>query len=189
MHHIFDPKVVYDFEDEELPETENFNREMEYLVESDFRASKIKNLASSLNGNVLLLVERINQGEKLMEELNDIPNKRVYFIRGSMPVDERSEIIREMEKSNDIICIAMSKIFSTGISINNLSYGIFYYIGKAWYKTIQAVGRGLRLHENKTKFIVFDICDNMIYSEKHSEERKKIYMKEKIQYEGFDIHE
>ena len=83
----------------------------------------------------------------------------------------------------------MSKIFSTGISINNLPYAVFYLIGKAWNKTIQSIGRGLRLHENKEVFNLFDLCDNLVFSKKQSEVRKKIYDNQKIEYKEFNVYE
>ena len=78
-----------------------------------------------------------------------------------------------MEEHNNVICIAMSSIFSTGISINNLHYVLFALIGKAKVKLIQSIGRGLRLHENKNKVVIYDLCDNLPYSKRHSRKRKR----------------
>jgi superfamily II DNA or RNA helicase len=189
IEHDVDMSTIYTSESKDNPEIENYNLEIEYITYSEYRNNIIKKIVCKLRGNVLLLVDRIEQGEKLQEVFKNEKNKRVYFIRGSMSVDERTKITDEMEKSDDIICIAMSQIFSTGISINNLPYGIFYYIGKAWNKTIQSIGRGLRLHDQKDKFILFDICDNLIFSSKHAEKRKGIYDDQKIEYKEIFISE
>jgi superfamily II DNA or RNA helicase len=175
--------------EKDVDDVENYNNEIDFITYSDFRNDNLKTLVSKLDGNVLILVDRIDQGENLMKVFEDIKGKRIFFIRGSTPVEERSEIIAEMEKNDDIICIAMSKIFSTGISINNLPYAVFYYIGKAWNKTIQSIGRGLRLHENKKVFKLFDLCDNLIFSRKQAEARKKIYDNQKIAYKRYNIYE
>lgn len=76
----------------------------------------------------------------------------------------------------------MSSIFSTGINIKNLHYIIFVSGGKSFIRIVQSIGRGLRLHSEKNKLILFDISDNMKYSQAHLEERKKFYDEEEITF-------
>ena len=38
-----------------------------------------------------------------------------FFIKGEVEVEERDKVKKLMEKKKDIVCIAISKIFSTGI--------------------------------------------------------------------------
>ena len=90
---------------------------------------------------------------------------------------------------NNIICIAIAKIFSTGINIKNLHYILFASIGKAKIKIIQSIGRVLRLHENKVKLIIFDISDILEYSIKHLSKRLSLYKKEKLQYVITEVNE
>ena len=83
---------------------------------------------------------------------------------------------------DNIIVIAISKIFSTGINIKNLHYIIFGSGGKAKIKLIQSIGRGLRLHKEKSKLIIFDIGDNLQYGTQHLAKRLLHYKKESISY-------
>ena len=76
----------------------------------------------------------------------------------------------------------MSSIFSTGINIKNLPFIIFVDGGKSFIRTLQSIGRGLRLHENKPKLIVFDIFDNLKYSTRHAQQRQLFYDEEKIDW-------
>ena len=86
-----------------------------------------------------------------------------------------------MEEMSGIVCIAISKIFSTGISVKNLHNIIFASIGKARIKIIQSIGRSLRLHHTKTIATIFDLADTCLtYGYKHFEERKRLYATEKI---------
>ena len=135
------------------------------------------------------MVDRIAHGELLFELLSKIKGKKVYFIRGDVAVKVREEIKQIMEGSDNVICIAISKIFSTGINIKNLPYVIFALAGKAKVKIIQSIGRGLRLHENKERLVIFDIVDNFIYSIKHLQKRKLLYNKEKIPYTEITFNE
>jgi superfamily II DNA or RNA helicase len=88
-----------------------------------------------------------------------------------------------------VVVVAISKIFSTGINIKNLHYIIFSCGGKAKIKIIQSIGRGLRLHKDKDKLIIFDIADEFKYSTAHMEKRIALYEKEKIKYSIKEVNE
>ena len=102
-------------------------------------------------------------------------------MQGSVEVEEREKIRELMENTQGVICIAISKIFSTGISIKNLHNVIFGLIGKARIKIIQSIGRSLRLHHTKEIATIFDIADvSLPYGLRHYDERKRLYYNEKI---------
>jgi superfamily II DNA or RNA helicase len=129
------------------------------------------------------MVDRIDHGLALMDLLKQITKKPFYFIRGTTDIEEREEIRKLMNHQNDIIVVAMSKIFSTGINIPNLHNIIFASAGKAKIKIMQSIGRALRLHPNKKVANIFDISDNTIYSRKHLQQRITLYDNEKYLYE------
>ena len=135
----------------------------------------------------MILVNYIEHGEILYERLKNIEGKQVFFVQGSVDVDDRAEIIKKMEESDNVICIAITAIFSTGINIKNLHTMIFAAGGKSAIRMIQSIGRGLRLHSSKKQFSVIDLADNLKYGNEHIEERKKIYDSEKIPYEEKDV--
>lgn len=88
-----------------------------------------------------------------------------------------------MENNSNIICIAISKIFSTGINIKNIHNIIFATPGKAKVKLIQSIGRGLRLHASKTILNVLDFADDLHYSNRHLSKRISLYGVEKLEYD------
>jgi superfamily II DNA or RNA helicase len=97
-----------------------------------------------------------------------------------MEVEKRKEIIDMMEKNDNIICIAMASIFSTGINIKNLPNIIFAGLGKSFIRVVQSIGRGLRLHDNKSKLRIIDVSDNLKYSMSYALHRQEIYDQEQI---------
>ena len=115
--------------------------------------------------------------------------KKVYFIQGSVETDERKRIQNYMEKKKNIVVVAISKIFSTGINIKNLHYIIFAGGGKAKIKIVQSIGRGLRLHTDKEELIIFDIADSLRYGQRHVEERLTLYDNEDIKYKFTSYNE
>jgi superfamily II DNA or RNA helicase len=162
---------------------ESFQRELDFLLQNKRRNEIICNLSSKLQNNTIIMVDRIDHGLALMDILKQITKKPFYFIRGTTDIEEREEIRKLMNKQNDIIVVAMSKIFSTGINIPNLHNIIFASAGKAKIKIMQSIGRALRLHPNKKVANIFDISDNTIYSRKHLQQRITLYDNEKYLYE------
>ena len=92
-----------------------------------------------------------------------------------------------MERETNVVVVAISAIFATGVNIKNLHNIIFASGGKSFIRTVQSIGRGLRKHDSKDKLIIFDICDQLKYGITHCDKRKSIYDKEKIQYKEVDI--
>lgn len=165
-------------------------QENEFIKNSSFRNKIINSISKKLDNNTLILIDYIEHGEILFDILSkDCKNKKVFFICGDVEVSERKKVQTLMETDKNIIVIAISKIFSTGINIKNLHYIIFANGGKAKIRIIQSIGRGLRLHKDKKQLIIFDIADNLIYGQRHIEERKKIYNLENITYEQHEYFE
>ena len=161
--------------------TAGYEEETTWLHTNEYRNSVIAKLINKLDTNTLILVDRIVHGEHLLEYLKTKTDKQIYFIQGSVEVEEREKMRALMEETSGVVCIAISKIFSTGISIKNLHNIVFASIGKARIKIIQSIGRSLRLHHTKQMATIFDIADVCLnYGYKHFEERKRLYTTENI---------
>ena len=171
-----------------LSPTKAFDEEIQFLINSTKRNDKISAICKNTDKNTLVVCERISHGEALYITLiQNCQNKKVYFIQGSVDVAAREEIRNLMEQENNIVCIAISKIFAEGINIKNLHYIVFAANGKAKIKILQTIGRGVRLHPLKNMLYIFDIADNLRYSNKHLKERIKLYETEKIQFKTTEV--
>jgi superfamily II DNA or RNA helicase len=161
-----------------------YQQELEFLMYHERRNDIISNLANKLNQNTLIMVDRIDHGIQIETKLKAIcgSERPVYFIRGATEIVEREQIRSFMEDRSDVIIVAVSKIFSTGINIPNLHNIIFASAGKAKIKIMQSIGRALRLHPTKKMATIFDIADNTKYGKIHLSERKKLYNLEKYDY-------
>lgn len=169
--------------------TAQYTSELDFIIHNTYRNEIIKKISHKCNNNVLILVDRLEHGDILYHTLKALEDKLIYFIKGDVEQQEREKIKQLMEQSSNVICIAISAIFSTGINIKNLHYIIFAAGGKAKIRIIQSIGRGLRLHENKKQLVVFDMFDNLKYGEKHWLKRKILYEKEKINYNIKQVHQ
>ena len=167
-----------------------YRREVDFIIHSEFRNNLIGNICKSLDKNILIIVDYIEHGLILEEKLNKhTPSKSIHFIQGEVDVEERDKVKQLMEEKNNVICVAISKIFSTGINIKNLHYIMFANGGKAKIKIIQSIGRGLRLHTDKDEVIIFDIADNLKYGMQHMKKRMRLYTKEQFNYGVKEITE
>ncbi|NBW56626.1 DEAD/DEAH box helicase [bacterium] len=173
-----------------LNPAEKYKAELEFLFEHSFRNSFIATLSNNAPNNVLILIDYIKHGQALHDCLSRLCNrKQVFFIRGEVEVEDREKIRDLMEKHNNIVCVAISKIFSTGVNIKNLHFIIFAGGGKAKVRTIQSIGRGLRLHEAKEKLYIIDIADQFTYGKRHQLKRQTLYEQENIPYQTKKIFE
>jgi superfamily II DNA or RNA helicase len=161
----------------------NYQNELDFLYESVKRNDLIAKLSEKLPNNTLILVNHIKHGEILHKTLQKTcKTRQIYFICGEIDVKDREIIKKVMETSDNVVCIAISAIFSTGVNIKNLHNIVFAAGGKSFIRTVQSIGRGLRLHTSKTRLTIIDMCDLLNYGLKHGEKRVEIYKQEKIQF-------
>lgn len=168
---------------------EGYQQELDFLLQNERRNEIICNLANKLKQNTIIMVDRIDHGTILENKLKGIcsSERPIYFIRGLTEMEERERIRASMDERNDVIVVAISKIFSTGINIPNLHNIIFASAGKAKIKIMQSIGRALRLHPTKVIANIFDVADNTKYAKIHVSERKKLYNSENFNYEEKNI--
>lgn len=168
-----------------------YKNETLFLENNPHRNNFLAKLVFGLNKNTLLLVNHLDHGftlEEVFSKCNKDKAKQIYFIRGEIETDARERIKKLMEEKDNIICIAITKIFSTGINIKNLHNIVLCSGGKSSITVVQSIGRGLRLHPDKKELNIFDIVDGHYkYSESHAEKRKQIYDVEKIRTKDYTI--
>ncbi len=185
----YNSKPKTSFTDEEFTTTARYKAELDFLYENEFRNGIIKKISKNFNNNILILVNHIRHGEELLNFLSSIEDREIFFVQGSVEVDDREKIKNKMEENHNIICVAMSSIFSTGINIKNIHMIMFASGGKAFIRLVQSIGRGLRKHHTKEKLLIIDLADMLKYGEDHSIKRIEIYKKEHIPFSITSIKE
>ncbi|MGE5862462.1 MAG: DEAD/DEAH box helicase family protein [Nitrososphaerales archaeon] len=169
-----------------------YQDEINFLISNTARNNFIKNLCLSLEGNTLLLYQYVeNHGRVLYDLIRTskyAENKIVYFIHGNVDPKEREKIRHLMEEHNNVILIGSVGTVSTGTNIRNLHNLIFASPTKSVVRTLQSVGRILRLNTGKDIAILYDIADDLSYKKhvnytlNHFKERLKIYSDEKFNF-------
>jgi len=172
----------------------DYQSEIDYINDYQPRHKFIVNLTTSLKGNTLLLFKIIKHGKLLHDMLVDrCKGKNIYYVDGEVDGLEREDIRKKIELDNDGIIAASLGTFSTGVNIKNLHNIIFASPSKSRIKTLQSIGRGLRLGENKTIATLYDIVDDLSWKSKknytllHFIERVKMYDDEKFEYKLYNV--
>ena len=175
----------------------DYEEEIQYLITNDRRNKFIKNLALDLKGNSLILFSRVeSHGLPLYESINTSASgdRKIFFVHGGVDTEQREKVREITEKEDNAIIIASYGTFSTGINIKNLHNVIFASPSKSRVRNLQSIGRVLRKGNNKTKAVLYDIADEIIYKSRknytlnHLIERIKIYNEEKFNYELVKIN-
>lgn len=140
--------------------------------------------------NCLILFDEIELGENYKNFIEPFfPDKKIYWIEGSVKVKEREEIRLLTNTQEDVLVFGSLGTCSTGIDIPRLHHVIFLFAGKSVIRIKQSIGRGLRLHDSKDKVTIYDLADNLKYGKNHLLERMKIYADEGFPVELIEIPE
>ena len=175
----------------------DYEEEVQYLIGHNKRNNFIKNLVTDLNGNTLVLFNRVaTHGQPLYDLINNhvSENRKVFFIHGGVDTEERELVRKITEEETNAIIVASYGTFSTGINIRNLHNVVFASPSKSRIRNLQSIGRVLRKGKEKVSATLYDIADDMTQSGKrnytlnHLVERIKIYNEENFDYEIITIN-
>ena len=157
----------------------SYPEEYSFLVTNPNRlywiANKIKEV--SQNGNTLVLINRIDTGNKLIELIPD-----AVFVSGGMKLTDRKDEYDEIKTSSDKIIIATYGVAAVGINIPRIFNLVLIEPGKSFVRVIQSIGRGIRKAEDKDHVEIWDITSACKYAKRHLTERKKYYKEAKYPF-------
>lgn len=148
----------------------DYAKEYKYLTTAEHRLAYVAELANSLEGNTLILVNRIETGKALTKAIEN-----AVFVSGGMKTAKRKEEFKDTNLADKKRLVATFGVMSTGVNIPKIHNLILVECGKSFERTIQSIGRVLRLADGKDIATIYDICSNLKFSKKHLAERKKYY--------------
>jgi superfamily II DNA or RNA helicase len=145
-----------------------------YITKNEIRNGMIIDSARKLidkGKKVLILVRYLSHGNELAKILGDLP---IYFVNGDVDSQTRISVKRDFE-NGDLKCLIASSVFDIGVDIPSLDALILAGGGKSTVRTLQRIGRVIRICDNKKNAIVVDFIDNARYLDKHSATRIAVY--------------
>ena len=124
--------------------------------------------------SVLILVTQIAHGENLLDEC-ERQHVQAVFAQGATEGIIRKEI-KDALNSKDIHVVIATTIWNEGLNIPELNVIINAAGGKSEIRTLQIIGRGLRLTKTKRQLIMYDVMNlNHSFLLSHLGERLAIY--------------
>jgi len=158
---------------------DNYQSELKWLTTNPARLKYLAKevITMSQNGNTLVLVDRIETGEKLQSLIPDS-----IFVSGKMKSKDRKEEYKEVQEVDGKVIIATYGVASTGINIVRIFNLVLFEAGKSFVRVIQSIGRGIRVAADKDFVNVYDVCSNCKFSKRHLTKRKKFYNEAEYPY-------
>jgi superfamily II DNA or RNA helicase len=150
----------------------NYQAELKHLLENKKRMDKMAEMiqAISLEGNTLVLVDRINAG---MELVSRIPDS--VFVNGDTKSDKRKAEYDEVATSQTKIIVATYGVAAVGINIPRIFNLVLIEPGKSFVRVIQSIGRGIRKAEDKDHVEIWDLTSSCKFAKRHLTKRKEFY--------------
>ncbi len=163
----------------DVPEFKSYADELKYLVTDDDRMIYISQLINTISksGNTLVLVNRIDSGKFLVNELEGS-----VFISGEVKTKDRKEEYDEIKTSDNKVIVATYGVAAVGINIPRIFNLVLLEPGKSFVRVIQSIGRGIRKAEDKDFVQIWDVTSTCKYAKRHLTERKKFYKEAKYPF-------
>ena len=156
----------------DLPEFRSYAEELGYLVTDEDRMIYISKLIKKIaeSGNTLVLVNRIDSGKFIVNELPDS-----VFISGAVKTKDRKEEYDDIKTSTNKVIVATYGVAAVGINIPRIFNLVLLEPGKSFVRVIQSIGRGIRKADDKDHVMIWDITSTCKYAKRHLTARKKFY--------------
>jgi len=158
----------------------NYAQELKWLVTDEKRLKEISEIIKgvAVNGNTLVLIDRLATGERL-EELNS----DWVFVSGSMKQADRQENYDDVSQMDNKVIVATYGVAAVGINIPRIFNLVMLEPGKSFVRVIQSIGRGIRKASDKDYVNVLDLTSNLKYSKRHLTKRKVFYKEQGFRFQ------
>ncbi len=174
--HRIQPRQLQDIEKIMRATLKVRNTKCAYYFDSDEYQSMISALIADKKRNALIasdVVERTNSGENGIalvisdrvahcEELYRMiasKGSSVSLLTGSMPTNQRAELIEKLNNTRDHILVATAQLIGEGFDLKELTSIFLATPIKFTGRVKQYIGRILRVSEGKHEAIIYDYVD------------------------------
>ena len=151
----------------------------EYIVENDIRNNLIIDVVKEMLSKEytpLVLFKQIKHGN-IIHDLLLKEGIKFEMLQGDDSL-ERRNAVKQMLINNEINVILASTIFDMGVDLPKLSALVLCGGGKSSIRSLQRIGRVIRLHKNKKYAAIADFYDQARFLKSHSIKRFEIYSSE-----------
>lgn len=149
----------------------------ENIVENETRNNRIVSIVSeNRNKKILVLTKEVDHGSELAKMIQ--PVSEVFHLHGNVSKQIRRQNFQHFKNADSTVMVATMSIASEGLDIPNLDMIINAGANKGDQKSIQILGRVLRIFEGKKDAVYWDFMDSGKYTKHHSRARYNALKKE-----------
>ena len=145
----------------------------EFIVDYKHRNELIVSIVSKItddNAKILILTKNLAHAKYFKDNIPDS-----YQLEGKDSLQDRDKTLQKFLEKDGPSVIIGTIIFQTGIDIPELTHLVNARGLKSEIATVQALGRTLRKHKNKSQVYIYDFIDKAPYLGKHSKLRVDAY--------------
>jgi superfamily II DNA or RNA helicase len=128
------------------------------VVESEQRNQLVASIANSRPGPTLVFIKNIEHGRLLERLIQRRGLRRCEFVWGQDSSRERQQAITKLQRQ-DVDVLVTSSIFEEGVDIPQVRCVVVASGGKSTIRTLQRLGRGMRVSEGKSTMELWDLDD------------------------------
>lgn len=151
----------------------------EYIVENEIRNNLIINVVKEMllkEYTPLVLFKQIKHGN-IISDLLLKEGIKFEMLQGNDSLEKRN-IVKKKLIDKEINVILASTIFDIGVDLPELSALVLCGGGKSSIRSLQRIGRVIRLYNNKKYAAIADFYDQARFLKSHSMKRFEVYSSE-----------
>jgi len=140
--------------------------------EAIFRAGVF--LSRDMGLKVLILVEHLDHLDILYNMFDAESGITCFSLMGTMDQGRQEQVLHDFRSyRGGCICVA-TRVLGEGTNVKDIDVVIFAAGGKSPLRLMQAIGRGMRVRDDKNKMLFIDLDDSESYSSlaRHFRERR-----------------
>lgn len=137
--------------------------------------------------SVLVLIERTEHGEILLELLKKLGVESVEFTHGQRTKDYRRDVLASL-KNGSLKVLISTAILYEGVDVDNINVVVYGRGMESPVKLLQAIGRGLRKKKDGSNLLFYDFLDFCNkYLAEHTMSRYDTLVSENFEIEKVDF--
>ena len=113
---------------------------------------------STADGIALVISDRVAHCEELHKAIAS-KGTDAFLLTGSIPIQKRSEIVRDLNNTNNCVIVATSQLIGEGFDLKHLSSIFLATPIKFTGRVKQYIGRILRVTDGKDHALIYDYMD------------------------------
>lgn len=157
-------KLIDDRYNPSINKIRSLDAERNEILKYDWRLKILCSFVSKIymkNGNGIVFFNTIAYGTMAVDVLKKmLPDCRIFYVDKDTSTKNREMFYKYANENDNCIIVGSYGTMSTGVSINNLHWGLALEPFKSFNTIEQVIGRFMRLLKGKDKFVFYDIVDD-----------------------------